>query len=265
MVIPCWKCDDTIQRALESIVKQTCQPAEVIIVDDASGCSTKAALNQICERLRMRLGGTIKVIVLPIRTGPAGARNHGWQTATCPYVAFLDADDTWHLKKIEIQHAYMESRTDVTLTGHRTVWLKPNECPPALEGQRAVRRVHPREQLVCNRFHTRSVMVRREIPFRFETAKRYSEDYLLWSEILLNGFNGGYLDLPLAYTFKPQYGAMTGLSANLWAMEKGELDTYYRLYNKSLISFVSLVGLVDLSALKFIKRLLLARLVYGAH
>ena len=146
--------------------------------------------------------------------------------------------------------------------GHRTVWLKPGDVPPGLNPRWQLKQIQSPEQLVCNRFHTRSVMVKRDIPFRFEAGKRYSEDYLLWLEILLNGFNGVHLELPLAYTFKPQYGAM-GLSANLWAMEKGELDTYFRLYRKALITFLPLAGLICLSLLKFVKRLLLSKLVYG--
>jgi glycosyltransferase involved in cell wall biosynthesis len=262
VIIPCWKCEDTIIRAMESVVNQTRQPAEVIIVNDASGCATATALNQIGDRFAKRFNGTIKIIESPAQTGPAGARNNGWQRASYPLLAFLDADDAWHFQKIEIQYAYMNANPGVTITGHRTIWLKPGDDPPVLSHPWQLKPIRSREQLVCNRFHTRSVMVRRDIPFRFEAGKRYSEDYLLWLELLLNGFKGIHMELPLAYTFKPQYGAM-GLSANLWAMESGELDTYLRLYRKALISFLPLAGLICLSLLKFVKRLLLSKLVYG--
>lgn len=264
VIIPCWKCEATIARALESVVTQTRQPAEVIIINDASGCVTSTALNRICDDYVKRFDGTIKIVDLPSQTGPAGARNEGWQLASYPLLAFLDADDAWHIKKIEIQYAAMEANPGVTISGHQTRWLKPGQIPPSLNHRWQLKHIQPKQQLVCNCFHTRSVMLRRDIPFRFEAAKRYSEDYLLWLEILLNGFRGVLIELPLAYAFKPQYGAL-GLSADLWAMEKGELDTYLRLYRKSLISFLPLVGLICLSLLKFAKRLLLSKLLYGSH
>ena len=117
VIIPCWKCEETIIRALESVVNQSRQPAEVIVVNDASGCATAMALAQIGDRFSRRFNGKIKVINSPTRTGPAGARNQGWQIASYPLLAFLDADDAWHFQKIEIQYAYMNANPDVVITG----------------------------------------------------------------------------------------------------------------------------------------------------
>ncbi len=61
-------------------------------------------------------------------------------------------------------------------------------------------------------------MLRRDLPHRFFAGKRYSEDYLLWCEILLDGYACYLSPLPLAFMFKADYGE-AGLSGNLWAME----------------------------------------------
>lgn len=261
VIIPCWKCENTLGRALDSVNRQTRKPAEVIIVNDASGCATSDALYRVCRLYNQPLDGWIKVLYTPRRSGPAGARNLGWQNASQPLVAFLDADDAWHPRKIEIQYAYMAANPRVALSGHRTIWLKPGMIPPELTSRWRTIRIHPQSQLIANRFHTRSVIARRDLPFRFETAKRYSEDYLLWSEIVLNGFRGEHIALPLAYTFKPQYGGF-GLSGDLWEMEKGELDTFFRLYHKHLISLAHLFGLIPFSFAKFVKRKILSTLFY---
>ena len=260
VIIPCWKCENTIARALDSIKKQSLKPAEVIIVNDASGSATSACLNKITHNYNSLLDDWIKVIDLPRQSGPAGARNIGWEHASHHFLAFLDADDAWHPRKLEIQYVYMNANPDVAITGHRTVWLKLDAAPPVLPAQWTLKRIRSTDQLLANRFHTRSVMVRRNIPMRFETEKRYSEDYLLWSEMLFNGLKGVHIDLTLAYTFKPQYGAL-GLSGELWEMEKGELDTFFRLYRKKLISFLHLISLIPLSLFKYAKRKILTQFI----
>src|SRR5690606_29412442 len=60
----------------------------------------------------------IRVVPLELNGGAAAARNAGWNSATGKYVAFLDADDTWHPQKIEVQYKWMEAHPEVGLTGH---------------------------------------------------------------------------------------------------------------------------------------------------
>src|SRR5258706_14692588 len=93
VVVPCYRCADTIERAVRSVAAQTLRPAEVILVDDGSPDGTGAAL----ERLRERFGADwIRIVRLPRNLGSASARNAGWELATQRYVAFLDSDDAWH-------------------------------------------------------------------------------------------------------------------------------------------------------------------------
>lgn len=103
---------------------------------------------------------------------------------------------------------------------------------------------------------TRSVMLHRKLPFRFPEDKRFSEDYCLWLEMVLNGINAWYLDIPLAISFKAAYGE-AGLSRDLVAMEKGELDTYQRLRRKKLLSSGLTIGLFGFSLIKHLRRMII--------
>ena len=47
VIIPCFRCTKTIARALASVAAQTLRPAEVILVDDASGDGTRAVLHEL--------------------------------------------------------------------------------------------------------------------------------------------------------------------------------------------------------------------------
>jgi hypothetical protein len=111
--------------------------------------------------------------------------------------------------------------------------------------------------LVSNQFSTPCVMLRRSIKQRFAEGKRYSEDYLLWLEIMLSGGEAWYLDAPLATLFKPAYGA-GGLSANLKAHEAGELDALARLRRAGLLGAVPWAMASAWSWIKYLRRRVLA-------
>ena len=110
------------------------------------------------------------------------------------------------------------------------------------------------QMLISNRFPTRSVMLKRDIPFRFIHDR--CEDYFLWMQIIAAGFRATILKAPLAYSFRPEYSP-GGLSGELWTHEKGELKVLRQLYRDQLISLSSFVVVSMWSILKFIKRLLL--------
>jgi len=124
VVIPCYCCEDTIERAVVSVMSQTALPGEVILVDDASPDHgrTLSKLQELQERFRDKTH--IEIIALKNNSGPSVARNAGWGTATQPYIAFLDADDAWHTQKLEIQYEWMKEHPEIALTGHKCLWLK---------------------------------------------------------------------------------------------------------------------------------------------
>src|SRR5262245_4665161 len=114
-VIPCYRCRGTIHRALDSVAAQTALPREVILVDDCSADGTAEAIGRIASEYP---DGWVRVLTLPVNGGPGRARNAGWDAAAQPYVAFLDADDSWHRSKLEIQYGWMRANPHVVLTGH---------------------------------------------------------------------------------------------------------------------------------------------------
>ena len=256
VVIPCYCCAATIERAIESVARQTARPAEVILVDDGSGDDTLAAL----RRLQQQHGADwIKIIVQEKNSGPSVARNAGWAMATQPYLAFLDADDSWHPRKIELQYGWMAVHPEVALTGHAVVISRGDEKVPEVLESLLASRVSAKRLLLSNCFSTPTVMLKRNSIFRFEPSKRYSEDYLLWLSLVLRGYSSYRFEAVLAYLHKEHFGE-GGLSGQLWAMERGELDTYWHLRNEKLISALNLAVLSSYSIIKFARRVLVLAL-----
>ncbi len=261
VIIPCYNCCDTIERAVLSVVNQTVCPAEVFFINDAS---TDNTLRRLFE-LQKKYGKTwIKVISLPQNQGPGAARNAGWNQSSEPYLAFLDADDAWHPEKINFQYDWMKKSPDVAVTSHRCVQLAPYYSVWDLPQNHIAYSLKAFRLLIWNQMLTRSVMLHRMLSFRFPEDKRYSEDYCLWLEMLLNGINAWHLDIPLAVSFKSSYGE-GGLSRDLVAMEKGELDTYKRLWRKNLLPTSLTIGLFGFSLIKHLRRMIIHWATKGKH
>lgn len=253
VVIPCYCCSDTIDRAVISAVRQTMPPKEIILVNDGSPDAGKTA--SALKEIQDRYVGAVdcKTICLQHNLGPASARNAGWNAASQPFIAFLDADDAWHPKKLEIQYMWMNAHPLAVLSGHPSIRKQINAEWESLPEKWQFRRVSGWCLLLRNRFPTRSVMLRRDIDFRFDPSRRYGEDYFLWLQILRAGFEAWRVELPLACSYKPDFGA-GGLSAELWRMEQGELETYRHLYQQKRIPFLVLGALMGWSLLRYCRR-----------
>jgi len=255
VIIPCYRCAATIGRAVGSVFAQSATPAEVIMVDDNSGDDTLTVLHEL-ERVHQ---GQIKIVLMDMNCGAGSARNAGWAIATQPYIAFLDADDSWHPEKLRIQHEYMRNNNDVTLCGHQCVWLPESETLPTLPKNLHTTKISASSFLFKNAFSTPTVMLKCDIPFRFQEGKRCAEDLLLWQQIAFAGLQIARIESILAYVHKPLYGA-GGLSAQLWKMESGELGNFVALYRTGSINFLLYVAATFFSIIKFAKRLIVTML-----
>lgn len=253
VIIPCYRCVDSIRRAVISVYEQTLRPFEVLLIDDCSNDGTLGFLHLMKDEFP---AGWIKVIELPHNMGPASARNAGWERASQPFVAFLDSDDSWHPLKTELQLTWMKSNPGVSLTGQDCIAIiddsndgkAPLDHIPFYE-------VSGNQLLASNRFSTSSVMVASSLTLRFHSGKRYCEDYLLWCFASFSGYKCYRFLAPLAYSYKPRYGD-SGLSGNLWRMERGELFAYSFLLDQKKIGFAKYIAFSLWSVARFGRRIL---------
>jgi glycosyltransferase involved in cell wall biosynthesis len=251
VIVPCFRSKGTIRRAVASAARQSLVPAELILIDDASGDGTLDLLMD----LRREFGESwVKIIALERNGGPASARNAGWQAASGKYIALLDSDDAWHRRKMEIQCEFLQTHPEVALCGHAHRRLKDgddgDDVPLDRPGSAAV---SFRMLLLSNCFAPSSIMVRRDVPFRFLAGQRYMEDHLLWLEIAASGLGVARLDQVLSFTYKAPVGDW-GLSARTWEMRKGEIANLWRLRRLGRINLVAAVALSGYSLAKHCAR-----------
>jgi glycosyltransferase involved in cell wall biosynthesis len=255
VVIPCFNAADTIERTLLSVASQTRLPCQVVVVDDASDDNgrTWSKLDDVRNRLGGRLN--VELVRLDWNSGPSVARNMGWDRAVGDFVAFLDADDSWHPSKLAIQYDWMRTHPAYALSGTRCrVVTGDQEDHASSITSIAYSRIRPTWLLFHNFLPTPTVMVRRGVQERFSPAERRCEDYLLWLRLALSGSPTACLLPSLTYLHKPTYG-VSGLSADLSAMERSELHVLRRVYEEGLVGR-SLWALATLcSRAKYLKRL----------
>ncbi len=105
IVIPVHNAEPYIAKTIRSILTQTVSDYEVLLVDDASTDGSLEKIRQIQdERLKVLKAHPEHAV------GAAGARNCGIEAAKGRYLAFLDADDLWHPKKLEKTLMYMKKK-----------------------------------------------------------------------------------------------------------------------------------------------------------
>jgi glycosyltransferase involved in cell wall biosynthesis len=106
VIVPTYNRASTIGRALNSILVQTEDRDEVIVVDDGSVDST--------EQVVSCFGPQVRYIRQPNK-GPGAARNRGVAESGNDLIAFLDSDDEWIAGKLDMQCALLEARPDVVM------------------------------------------------------------------------------------------------------------------------------------------------------
>lgn len=110
IIMPSYNSQEFIAQSIESVLAQTYQNWELIIVDDCSLDNSNKTIEKYLNR-----DSRIKLIKLERNSGPAVARNRGIEEAQGRYIAFLDSDDMWSKQKLSRQLAYMQEH-DIALS-----------------------------------------------------------------------------------------------------------------------------------------------------
>lgn len=104
IVIPVYNRAGLIGDAIDSCLRQTYDPFEIVLVDDCSSDDLPAALLPFAGECRIRL------VRHERNQGVSAARNSGVRAARGAFIAFLDSDDAWQPTKLEKQMAHVGSR-----------------------------------------------------------------------------------------------------------------------------------------------------------
>lgn len=115
VVIPVYNGKKYLGEALESVFSQTMPPTQIIVVDDGSIDGTQKVA-QCFPKVEY---------IFQENSGAATARNKGVQQARGEYLSFLDADDLWTPRKLEMQLEALQDPCIHMVFGHAEQFLSP--------------------------------------------------------------------------------------------------------------------------------------------
>ncbi|QRG66326.1 glycosyltransferase family 2 protein [Brevibacillus choshinensis] len=124
---------DYLRECLDSILLQTYQKWELIIVDDASTDDSVLIINEWIRRHQASLAeNQVIVHVLPRNVGFSGAINVGFYLARGEFIAVQDSDDYSHALRLERQIKFLQQNPDIELVG-TNYYAFPSEMPTKRE------------------------------------------------------------------------------------------------------------------------------------
>lgn len=106
VIIPTYNRAASIAASIQSVLDQTWQNYEIIVVDDGSTDDTRQVVEAFTD-------DRIRYIYLEQNSGPSRARNEGIRQARYDFIAFLDSDDEWLPQKLEKQMRLMLSAPEM--------------------------------------------------------------------------------------------------------------------------------------------------------
>ena len=184
IITPTYNQAELLKKCIFSVKNQSFTSWELIIVDNYSEDETESVVNSFCDsRIKYFKNKNYGVI--------ANSRNFAIQRASGDWLAFLDSDDYWEVRKLEICYSTL-LRENVGAVCHGEFWLYENgEKTPKIYGTGFE---HDFEDLYTggNKVSTSAVVVSRADVLRvggFSEKKEFvtSEDFHLWLRLLRSG------------------------------------------------------------------------------
>lgn len=179
IIMPAYNAAHHIEESIKSVIGQTYTDWELIIIDDCSTDNTRQIVQSYVQQ-----HSNIHYYKNKENCGVAHSRNRGVKIAAGEWIAFLDSDDCWNPKKLELQLGLALTK-DAQLLFTGSAFMDENSQPldyylpaPAT--------VSYKELLKQNVISCSSVMIRKELiqKYPMKHASKMHEDFAVWLKIL---------------------------------------------------------------------------------
>lgn len=259
VIIPVYNAEESIEKCLDSIKKQTWKGEfEIIVINDGSTDRS----GEILENYRKKNPEMPIQLINQENGGVSKARNTGLKIAKGDYIALLDSDDEWLPEKTEKQMKYLVNK-NFRVDFITSLWNDEKVSFPYAIGGNGLVAINLNKLLFKVTGQTSTAIFKKKILENtgfFDERQRYSEDANYWMRISEN--NSMFLlpeKLVIAGNGKKSFG-FSGLSANLKEMEKGIQKNISEMYRNKRINLLQYLFYFVFSKLKYIVRPIRAKL-----
>ena len=218
-VIPTFNRASLVSRALDSVMRQTFLPSEIIVVDDGSTDNTE---NLISEKYR-----TVAYLKTENK-GVSAARNIGIKATKSEWIAFLDSDDEWLPQKLEKQIAKVSNKHSYKIVHCEEIWIRNGRrVNPKIKHKKYGGYIFEKCLPLCV-ISPSAVVIHRDL-FQelgyFDETLPACEDYDLWLRICAK-YPVLFVDEPLIKKFG---GHDDQLSKRFWGMDRFRVEALHKI------------------------------------
>lgn len=179
VLIPCYNCEEYVEEAVMSIVKQTYSNLEILVIDDGSTDNTGCILQGLAKK-----DNRIKYIKNTTNLKLIKNLNKGLDLCKGKYIARMDADDISLPERIEKQVNFLEKHSEIGIVGTYIQIFGVRKGVWRMDTSDKYIRAH----LFCNTsFAHPTVMIRtsvlRDNCLYYKTEYPHAEDYKLWCDM----------------------------------------------------------------------------------
>lgn len=227
VIIPTYNRAEFLRSAITSVLNQTYQDFEIIVVDDGSTDNTREVVCSFNDK-------RIKYILNEVNKGEAGARNAGIMNSNAEYIAFLDDDDEWLPEKLKLQIDLLENspaKVGVVYTGYLEVDRSSNKI--LLQFIPTERGNIYKDIFLKNCVGIPSTVVLRKACFEtlglFDEKVIYPTDYDMWIRISM-GFYFEYIEKPMVRYYVHENTISSNLGLRIRGIEM-MLERYNQIFS----------------------------------
>jgi glycosyltransferase involved in cell wall biosynthesis len=235
VIVPTFNRISLLERALNSVLQQTWTDFELIVVDDGSTDGTVGRLTELkCSWPQNQ----IRIVASQTNCGVSHARNRGIEEAKGQWLAFLDSDDEWHPKKLELQMQIVKE-TSVKWVHSEEIWIRNGTRvnPKLKHGKGPGSQFINSLKLCC--ISPSAVLIHRSLTETYGNFREdypVCEDYELWLRLTLHE--------PIGFTKQAlltKYGGHEDqLSRRYFAMDYWRVKAMYELAHSYVLSIEQL-------------------------
>jgi len=236
VVIPTYNRGYSLDRAINSVLRQSFDDFELIVVDDGSTDNTQEVVASFKDQ-RLRY-------FLTENRGVSAARNLGVSYSKAQWLAFLDSDDEWLSDKLERQIEYLNNHREMELVHGEEIWIrKGRRVNPMKKHQKSGGDIFIRSLDLCL-ISPSAVMLSRDLFYemgKFDEEFVVCEDYDLWLKIT-SRHKVGFIESPVINKYG---GHEDQLSSRYFAMDYWRIKSMVRLAKEGHLSSEKLEALKE--------------------
>ncbi len=179
VIMPAYNAEKTIRSAVGSVIAQTVQDWELIVIDDGSKDNTASILTELANS-----DSRIHFLQNEKNSGASYTRNRAVELAKGEWIAFLDSDDLWKPQKLEKQLALANKHPEMVICYTASSFIDDDGAPYE-RVMEAVEKLDYKTIIRKNLMACSSVMIRADLMKNIKMPHdKMHEDYFVWLTVL---------------------------------------------------------------------------------